>query len=496
MRSNTSNSSVSKQRIPWFDPTFSLLPVFIAALRIAPVAPFVAMFLGPDFGLSGGYDAPTVWWLVILGAMAFWCVRLLPRLISNFTVINIVYLVIGIGAWIAWMAIEPDWPIMDVLRSPLSIFGSNGQFVWTFLITIIYWITTLRIALDARERSGDLLRELMLRVFVAILAGAVIGALIGGDMGDAGIHAAFQALPVALVTGVGAVGICEMGETRAAARKRGTTVPSWTRWLRTFGGSSAILLIIVFVAILVFGPGFIQFALDVMRETWNIIATLLIWIMYGFIYAVVLIWRAIAWFFGLFFHIKLAEIEMPQSSESAATPAAGPPMAQTGEFPIAEILRVVAVIGAVVVGLALLFRFVRSRGQEEGVDVDEERESLFSGSLLRNQLRNLFRRNTGAEKPRKIDLASDPVSVREGMLYLQVLATRLDTARAPSETAHDFTARLADEWPQLHEPLAEIDRRYERVRYGETDEDREAVVTAWRAIWRDRQSALQNKQSN
>ncbi|MCA9833902.1 MAG: DUF4129 domain-containing protein [Thermomicrobiales bacterium] len=495
MQSNTSNSSVSRQRIPWFDPTFSLLPIFIGALRIAPLAPFVAMFLSPDFGLSGGYDSPSVWWLVILGAAAFWCVRLLPRWIANFTLLNVVYLIIGIGGWIAWMAIEPDWPIMDVLRAPFSIFGSNGEFVWTFLITIVYWVTTLRIALDARERSGDLLRETMMRALVAILAGAVLAALIGGEMGDAGIHAAFQALPVALVAGIGAVGVCEMGETRAAARRRGTTVPGWSRWLRTFGGSSVILLAIVFIAILVFGPGFIKFALDVMRETWNIISTLLIWIMYGFIYAVVLIWRAIAWFFGLFFHIKLSPIEMPEASQPDATPAMGPPMAQAGDFPFAEILRVVVVVGGVIVGLALLFRFARSRGQDDGTAADEERESVFSGSLLRNQLRNLFRRNAGAEKPRKIDLASDPESVREGMLYLQVLASRLDIARVPSETAHDFTNRLATEWPQLREPLLEINRRYEHVRYGETNEDRQAVVTAWRAIWQDRQSSLQTKSS-
>jgi hypothetical protein len=82
-----------------------------------------------------------------------------------------------------------------------------------------------------------------------------------------------------------------------------------------------------------------------------------------------------------------------------------------------------------------------------------------------------------------LNLSSDPASVRESMLYLQALAARLGTPRRPSETPHDFTDRLRREWASLDSPLQEINRRYERVRYGETEDDRAAVVAAWREIW-------------
>ncbi|MCO5228142.1 MAG: DUF4129 domain-containing protein [Thermomicrobiales bacterium] len=495
MQSSQSSSPASRQRPPWFDPTFTLLPIFVGVLRAAPLAPFVAMFLGPDFGLSSGLEAPNVWALAILCAVAFWSTRLLPMVIKNEIALNLSYLALGIIGWIVWMALEPDWPIMDVLRNPLTIIGSNGHFVWPFLIAMILWILTLRLALDQRERSSEGVREILMRGVLALLAGVVLASIIGGEMGQDGIHASIRALPAVLVAGIGAVGISEMGETRAAARRRGTIVPSWSRWFRTFSGSAAILLLIVFVAILVLGPGFIDFVLDAIRATWNVTAMVILGIAYALIYAVVYIYRAIAWFLGLFFDFEMAPIEMDSQESGQATPGPGdPPAAQIGEFPAGEIVRIVAIVGVLIIGAAILFRIVANRNQDPDSETEEERESVFSGSLLRNQLRNLFKRKPGAERPRKLDLASDPASVREGMLYLQVLAQRFDIGRDIAETSHDFTSRLADQWPNLGEPLVELNRRYERARYGETEEDRAAVVSAWREIWRDRQEPLRHHQ--
>lgn len=495
MQSSQSNSLASRQRPPWFDPTFTLLPIFLGVLRAAPLAPFVAMFLGPDFGLSSGHEAPNVWALAILCAVAFWSTRLLPQIIRNPIALNIGYLMLGVVGWIVWMALEPDWPIMDVLRNPLTMIRSNGHFVWTFLIAMILWVLTLRLALDQRERSSEGVREILTRGVLALLVGVVLASVIGGDMGQAGIHASIQALPAVLVAGIGAVGIGEMGETRAAARRRGTTVPGWSRWFRTFSGSAAILLLIVFVAILVLGPGFIDFVLDAVHATWNVIAMVILWIAYAVIYTVVYIYRAIAWFLGLFFDFELAPIELVSQQSGQATPGPSePPAAQVGEFPAGEIVRIVAIVGVLLIGAALLFRVVVHRNQDPDSDAQEERESVFSGSLLRNQIRNLFKRKPGTERARVLDLGSDPISVREGMLYLQVLAQRFDIARDAAETSHDFASRLVDEWPHLSEPLAELNHRYERVRYGETEEDRAAVVTAWREIWRDREEPLRQHQ--
>lgn len=495
MQSSQSSSPVSSKRPPWFDPTFTLLPIFLGVLRAAPLAPFVAMFLGPKFGLSSGHEAPNVWALAVLCAIAFWSTRLLPLVIKNNAVVNISYLVLGVVGWIAWMGLEPDWDISDVLRNPLTLITSNGHFVWTFLLAMVLWILTLRLALDQRERSSEGVREIMMRGLAALLTGVVLASVIGGEMGEAGIHASIRALPAVLVAGVGAVGIGEMGETRAAARRRGTVVPSWSRWFRTFSGSAAILLLVVFVAILILGPGFIDLVLEAIKATWNVIAVVILWIAYAVIYTVVYIYRGIAWFLGLFFDFETKPMELPEQDTSSGTPPPGDlPAAQVGEFPAGELVRIVIVVGVLLFGALLLFRIVRHRSPDPDGNAEEERESVFSGSLLRNQLRNLFKRKPGAERARKLDLNSDPISVREGMLYLQVLAERMDIGRETSETAHDFTERLSEDWPHLRDQLQEINRRYERARYGETEEDRSAVVTAWREIWRDREEALRAHQ--
>lgn len=482
MQLNRFTSPVS--RPGWRDPSSILLPIFIGIMRAASFAPFFAMFLGQDFGLSGGLPAPSPWALAVISAIAFWAARYLPKAIRNAMLFNITLVVLGILCWIGWMWLEPHWDIGLILRDPIAIANEHGQFAWTFLIAMIFWFVTLRIALDEREQSSEAVRGMLVRSLVAVLIGTMISGFVGGDKGDAGLKAAFIALPVALVAGVGAVGMSEMSATRAAARRRGTTVPGWNRWARSFAGTATILLVITFVAALVLGPGFIEAVIDVMRTVWQAFAQLLLWILTAIVYVFIYIYRGIAWFFGLFFDTKLPPIEVPDQGMEGTPP--GILQEEEGDTEplwFAPYIRFAAIGLVVIIGLALLTRFARFRSRETDADADEERSSVFSGKQLRDQLRNLFRRGEGQEKPRKLQLAGDPPTVRDSMLYLQVLAERLGTPRRPAETPHDFTNRLRREWSTLDDPLTEINRRYERARYGETEEDRTAVVEAWRQIW-------------
>ncbi len=477
MSLNPSTSTAS--RPGWRDPSSILLPIFLGALRAAPFAPFFAMFLGAEFGLSGGRPAPSAWALAVIGAIGFWSVRILPRLLRNAVVLNIAFVVVGIACWYGWMALEPNW---DVPGNPIAI--ANTELVWTFLVAIVFWILTLRLALDEREQSSEGVRGIMVRSLVAILAATLIAGFVDDDMGADGLRASFIALPVALVAGVGAVGMSEMASTRAIARRRGTTVPGWNRWARSFAGTATILLLVTFAAALVLGPGFIDMVLDGLALAWRGIATAILWVLYGIMYVFVYIYRGIAWLLGLFFDTELPTIEVPeQGMQGTPEPVALPEQGEVEPWWFAPYLRFAGLVALVLVGLALLVRFARFRTAADVTDGEEERSSVFSGSLLKQQIRNLFQRRSGAERPRKLDLSSDPASVRESMLYLQTLAMRLGTPRRPSETPHDFTVRLRREWPALDGPLQEIRRRYERVRYGETEDDRAAVVAAWREIW-------------
>lgn len=487
MSSNLSNSTASKSRLGSFDPSVILLPIFIGFLRTAPFAVPFAMFLGAEFGLTNNHPAPNVWALAPIGAIAFWSVRWLPKLLKDQRVFNIALVLIGIGCWIIWMALEPQWHVGDVLRDPISMAAGRGQFGWIFVVTIVYWFMTLRMAMDEREQSSEGVRGIMVRSLAIVLGGVLLAGIVGDDIGDAGLSAGYIALPIALVSGIGAVGLSEMATTRATARRRGTTVPGWNRWGRTFVGTAAIILVITFVAALVFGPGFLGLVIDTLRTAWQGIATVLLWIIYGLVYVIFYIIRGIMWLFNLLFDTSMEPMEMPQMPGAVEPEAAEPiEQAEPGPWKYAGLARFGGIVALVIIGLLILSRFVKFRNTDADANADEERSSVFSGSLLKNQLRNLFKRRSQAERPRKLDLASDPETVRDSMVYLQVLAERLGIGRIAHETPHDFTNRLALDWPSLADPLAEINRRYERARYGETEEDRNAVVAAWQQVWADR----------
>lgn len=485
MKSNPSSSTASSSWFRKFDPSVVLLPIFVGFLRAAPFAAFFAMFLGTEFGLSGHLPAPTAWALAPIGAIGFWTVRLLPKFLKNSAALNIAFLALGIALWVIWMGLEPHWHIGPALRNPVAMVTTEGRLAWVFIITMVFWLLTLRLALDEREQSSEGVRGIMVRSLIFVIAGIVLAAVVGGDMGDDGLNAGYVALPVALVSGIGAVGLSEMSATRAAARRRGAQVPGWNRWGRTFAGSAAIVLVLTFAAALVFGPGFLSLVIDTMATIWHGISTVILWIMYGVVYVIFWIVRGIVWLFNLFFDTNVEPMEMLNMGQQATPePLEMMPEEETEPWKYAGLLRFGGIVALVAVGLLLLSRFARFRSRDTETNADEERSSVFSGSMLRDQLRNLFRRGPHEEKPRRIDLASDPPSVRESMLYLQVLAARLEMPRKEFETPHDFAIRLSESWPTLNEPLAEMNRRYERARYGEREEDREAVVREWRQIWR------------
>jgi hypothetical protein len=143
----------------------------------------------------------------------------------------------------------------------------------------------------------------------------------------------------------------------------------------------------------------------------------------------------------------------------------------------------------VVVIALIVFRLTRRfAAGGEGEPLDEQRDSVFSADLARRQLRNLFRRGPRTPHIPPLDLASSPQSVRESMIFLQTLAARQDSGRADDQTADDFIRQLRAHWPGLGQPLNDLVRRYERVRYGDESRDLaedevRATGADWQQIW-------------
>jgi hypothetical protein len=474
-------------------PTLVVLPALVAIMGAAAASPLIAMFLGPDFGLSGGREAPWPWALALIGMVAFWSAAILDRSTLSRNASSAILVALGLGMIVLWWAIEPVWDVMPVVRNPISLVRGNGHLVLPLLIGLGVWVTGLRKAFSPGALGPEIIRENARNSFVVLAVSMALAGLIGGDMGGAGISASIVALPVILVCSAGAVAASEMDNTRRMAARRHTAAPGWDRWARVFGGTAIALLIVTGVGALFLGPGALDLMVDGMRGIWTVIATVILWVMYAVIYAVYYIYRFIAWIINSIFGDVLSPVEMPQMEGVAPPPEEETLLPnEPGGSEYATLLRWVALGIAILVVVIIIFMLARRRSVEtDDGDVDEERSSIFSAALARKQLRDLFRRKPKADRPRRLDLARDPDSVRESMVYLQVLAARQDVPREPFETPRDFSNRLSAEWSGLEEPLRIIRDRYERVRYGETDEDHQAAIAAWREIWSSRKDVVQ-----
>lgn len=467
-------------------PMLVALPVLVAALEAGAAAPLVAMFFGPDFGLSGGREPFSPWAIAALILLGFWSAALLGRTALSRNVSSALLLVLGVAAILGWWALEPVWDVGPVLRAPWTLVSDNGHLVFPLFIGLASWIQGLRLGFDPSLFGPEITRERVRNAIVVLGLGLVLAGLIDGEMGDAGVRAAMLALPVVLVAGAGAIAAAEMEATRRLALRRHATVPGWDRWVRIFGGATLVLLVVTGIGALLLGPGALEMVVEALRGGWRVIATAILWAVYAIVYLLYWIVRAVTWIINAIFGDVVAPIEMPQMEGQAPPEEQQQPLQEPPGMDPAYVmlLRWIGLGVALLIAVIIVFTVLRRRERAaDGEVVDEERTSVFSAALAREQLRGLFRRRPKAEHPRRLDLARDPDSVRETMLYLQVLAARQGVARSLAETPHDFAQRLGAAWPGLDEPLAELRDRYERARYGETEEDRRAAVEAWRVIW-------------
>lgn len=499
MPSSTSSSPASPDRHEtplsalqhrW--PTLILLPVLVALLGAAAIAPLIEMFLGEHFGLSGGRDAPWPWALALLGLAAFWCGRLLESGKLSSKASSTAAVVCGAIAIVLWWVLEPNYDPGALLSDPISLVNENGYLITPLLIGIGVWVQGLRYAYDPGHFSAEEIRGSVRRSWLILGGTIVFAAMIGGNIGNAGIAAARLAVPLAMIASAGAVAAAEMESTRRLAFRRGSTAPGWERFGRLFAGLVVAILLLTGVVALFLGPGVLEAVVAGMSAVFRAFGTLLLWFMYAVVYVLYIIYRVIAWVVNAIFGDILGPMEPPDLGQQTAGPEQEMMEPVEGEgTPYATLLRWIGLIIGLIIAVAIIFYLARPRKDLiEDIDADEERTSIFSASLARQQLRDLFRRKPKAERPRKLNLESTPGSVREAMLYLQVLATRQYVGRRESETPADFARRLAKEWPAVDGPLQELRTRYEIARYGETEIDRNRAIDAWRAIWSHRKDAV------
>lgn len=486
MPSRTFNSAASPEP-GWLRdwPVIMVLPALLAFLGAAVLSPWVVMVLHPNFGMTAGHDTPWPWALAVIGVVAFWLTRLMVRRNVDHRIATPLLIVLGLVALGIWMELEPDYDFTAVMRNPASLVNAQGYMIPAMIIGLGVWIQAIRTAMDTSHLAPEVIRERVVRSWVALIVAIILGSVVNNTIGADGVRQALQALPVAVICGVSAVALAEFRQTRAIARERGLTAPGWDRWTRVFGGTVVALLVVTLIGLVIIGPGMLAGVVGGLKGLFSLFGRALVLVLYAIVYVLYYTYRGIAWLLSLL-GIHLGTPELPQMNRPEFGQQQGP-MLPEQEDPsvipyLTEIKWAALIFGVILAGVIVWYLSHHRSSSEAGEPIDEDRANVFSGALLRNQIRDFFRRGSGAEKPRTLNLAADPASVREAMLFLQVLAGRRNLGRADDETPADFASRLAREWPAVNGPLDRLRATYERVRYGETEEDRQQAVEAWRAI--------------
>ncbi len=358
------------------------------------------------------------------------------------------------------------------MSSPLP---ELGPLLAAAVVALLLWWRA--IALARRRRESEEVMN-VLRWGLAALVVLQLGALAGGEplasilTAQVGFY-----LLVALFFGLAAMGLCAVYNTEARARRDGASLVQ-RHWLGVvFGAISGILLLTLFLSQLL--------SLDLLRSiaaNLRPLGELLIWVLILAAFAAGLLVAALVyvlrWVIGGGHPVQPFS---PPQFEDFSRLQQGPLRTLPPEVTIA--LNWGAAVLVAVLLLALLASAVRRFVENEGDEVEEERESVWSRDELVAALRSWWaglRRRRRAEPPVIVQpglfdlLAGSPGavrSVREAYRRLLAEGQARGLPRRGPETPAEYAQRVPPAFGGAVEPVGTLTKLYQQVRYGETSAD-------------------------
>jgi hypothetical protein len=351
-------------------------------------------------------------------------------------------------------------------------------------------------ASDIASVSSEDVRTVVQRDWLILVASILLAALVDSDSGHDALRQARFVVPLMLIVSIALVAGAEVESTRRVAHRRGAQAPGWGRWARLVGGFSLAIILLSVLVLAMLSPDALDALVGGIAWVARVIGAVIGYILLSIVWAIFQVMILLTKLFNAIFGDMFGQVQQPQMQMQPVSPLEQLPE-QQGETPVWEyaiLLRWLLLSLVVGVVAFLLFRFSRRSGGDDDDDgVEEQRDSVFSADLARKQLRDLFRRRQRDARLPKLDLDKPPGTVREAMVYLEVLAARQGAQREPGETPSDFVGRLRAVWSGVSSPLVDFPRRYERIRYGEIadetgSDDHEAAIRDWNAVWQVRRN--------
>jgi hypothetical protein len=464
--------------------------VLVAAVQALAITPLLHLFFGPEFGLTAGREVMWPGGLAALGLAAFWSARFIMRVTRDATWFQLGMAACWVVAALTWVGLEPAYGLRGLLSDPASLVSERGYLVAPLLLSLSVWWQGIRYATIDLLFTAEEIRGSTQRAWLLMIGGLIFAALLRNQAGDNALATTPVVVPALMVTSVALVAAAEIHASRQQIRESGGRPPTWSRWARLVSGLGAAIIAVAVIVLLALTPGAFAAMIDVLIGALKLIGQLALWVLYGIFYILYYAFYALSELFRSLFGLEFGPQQPPQQQEGMpGSPFEIPERTEDSEWKYAYLLRW-GVLGLIVLAVVvLLFRLTRKGSAEEAEAVgDEERSSVFSADLAKQQLRNLFRRGARGSRLARLDLDAAPNSVRDAWRYLQVLALRQDAGRREHETPQDFAARLRGTWPGTASSLNDLVTRYERSRYGEIDSERDttAALDDWRDIYRRR----------
>ena len=492
--SRSRDRALRGQSIRYTWPSLIMIPALVGILYACAFAVLIKLFLGPTFGLSDGHPAPWPGAIAVVFLLSFWTNRFLGRWERAGILGQVVTFVAWAVVWLGWIAIDPAFDESTFWSHPDRLVRDDAWLIPSLLISLVTWWLGLSYAASIASISAEELRTTVQRCWLVLFGSIILAAIVGGEAGDAGIEAARIAVPLQLLVSVALVAGAETEVTRRMAFRRGGTAPGWGRWLRLVGAVGAGIVLITVIVLALLSPGALDAIMAGIVTVLRWIGFVLQYVLYAIVWTIFTILGAIARLFNALFGDMFGPVEPPQMPIAPQMESVDQMEVQeeTGTWEYAYLLRWGALGAVILTVVIVLFRLTqRPASDEDDGIMDEQRESVFSADLARQQLRDLFRRRHKDAPPPRLDLEKPPADLRETMVYLEVLARRQGEGRRPDETPEDFAARLRAHWAGVSAPLVQFPGQYDRVRYGEEVQpgDADEAARTWSQIWSARKMA-------
>ncbi|HNV09856.1 MAG TPA: DUF4129 domain-containing protein [Propionibacteriaceae bacterium] len=462
-----------------------LLSALIGALMTVGTSIVLRMLLSPTTALSGHQPGPTLVGYFLVVVAGIWAGRVALKVRDRR---HAALLVVGLGVTTSslWLVVEPHYSMRDVFATMGARPGiPAGSFVlWLWGVGSFVWGARRGLDLSrlrpnsARDTAGGILVIAGVSTLQASFASA-----------QSGLSTASWALPTSVLLAGATLAAAEFERTRELTRSQGFAPPSWGRWARLVAGLGVGAAAVAGISFTLLGRGALQQLGRGLLAAWNALATAFVWALTGIFWLLDKLVTEVA---KLFPH---GTPDIPPE-----TPRPGPPSGSSTPIPVPEPLifeirpwMIWLGVAALLMLLVLVVASMARRDEPLGSDgTEHERSSLLSSSLVAAQLRALWRRRQHRSHHR-VDLTTPPADARDAMVHLQELALRHDLARVETESAEDFTHRLATSWAAAAPDLEQLLASYEQARYGEDDPQVDAdAVDAWgrvHAVVRERDAA-------